>query len=245
VVSGASKGIGAAVSRELHALGATVSLLGRDERALAALAAELPGSLPIVADVADEASVQSAVATARGRAGPVTILVNNAGIGPSAPFLKTSNETWSAVMRTNLDGTVFLCRAALPDMLTAGWGRIVNIASTAGLRGYPYVPAYCASKHAVVGLTRALAMEMVRKQITVNAICPGYVATDLLERSLDNIVTKTGCSREEAAAQLRAINPQDRFVEPAEIAATVRYLCLPGAESITGQSLAIAGGEIQ
>lgn len=245
VVSGASKGIGAAVSRELHALGAAVTLLGRDEAALAALAAELPGSLPLVADVADEASVLSAVASARERAGPVTILVNNAGIGPSAPFLKTRNETWSTVMRTNLDGTVFLCRAALPDMLAAGWGRIVNIASTAGLRGYAYVSAYCASKHAVVGLTRALAMEVVRKNITVNAICPGYVATDLLERSLENIVAKTGCSREEAAAQLRATNPQDRFVEPGEIAATVRYLCLPGAESITGQSLAIAGGEIQ
>jgi NAD(P)-dependent dehydrogenase (short-subunit alcohol dehydrogenase family) len=189
--------------------------------------------------------VEAAVSAAREAAGPIAILVNNAGIGPSAPFLKTGAEVWSGVMRTNLDGTVNLCRAALPDMLGLGWGRIVNIASTAGLRGYPYVTAYCSSKHAVVGLTRALAMEFVRKQITVNAICPGYVNTDLLERSLDNIVQKTGSSREQAAAQLRATNPQDRFVEPEEVAAMVRFLCLPGSESITGQSLALAGGEIQ
>jgi NAD(P)-dependent dehydrogenase (short-subunit alcohol dehydrogenase family) len=148
-------------------------------------------------------------------------------------------------MRVNLDGTAHLCRAALPDMLAAGWGRIVNIASTAGLRGYPYVSAYCASKHAVIGLTRALAMEFARKSITVNAICPGYVATDLLERSLDNIVEKTGLRREQAAAQLRATSPQDRFVEPAEIAATVRWLCVPGSEAVTGQAIALAGGEIQ
>ena len=122
---------------------------------------------------------------------------------------------------------------------------MINIASTAGLRGYPYISAYCSSKHAVVGLTRALAMEFVRKNITVNAICPGYVNTDLLERSLENIMQKTGCSREEAAAPLRATNPQDRFVEPGEVAAMVRFLCLPGAESITGQSLALAGGELQ
>jgi len=245
LVSGASRGIGAAVARELNALGARLTLLGRDAEALAHVAAGLDDAVVATADVGDAASVEAAVCAAREAAGPIAILVNNAGIGPSAPFLKTSAEVWSGVMRTNLDGTVNLCRAALPDMLTLGWGRIVNIASTAGLRGYPYVTAYCSSKHAVVGLTRALAMEFVRKQITVNAICPGYVNTDLLERSLDNIVQKTGSSREQAAAQLRATNPQDRFVEPEEVAAMVRFLCLPGSESVTGQSLALAGGEIQ
>lgn len=245
LVSGASRGIGAAIARELGLLGARVTLLGRDATALAHVAAGLDDAVVATADVADAASVESAVAAAREAAGPIAILVNNAGVGPSAPFLKTSAETWSNVMRTNLDGTVNLCRAALPDMLTLGWGRVINIASTAGLRGYPYISAYCSSKHAVVGLTRALAMEFVRKNITVNAICPGYVNTELLERSLENIMQKTGCSREQAAAPLRATNPQDRFVEPEEVAAMVRFLCLPGAESITGQSLAMAGGELQ
>ena len=245
LVSGASRGIGAAVARELGALGARLSLLGRDRAALEAMALELPGACAIVCDVGDAAAVGDAVRTARDHAGPLSILVNNAGIAPSAPFLRTDAGTWSAVMRVNLEGCVNLSQAALPDMLDAAWGRIVNIASTAGLRGYPYVSAYCASKHAVIGLTRALAMEFVRKGITVNAICPGYVATDLLERSLENIMAKTGSTREAAAAQLRATNPQDRFIEPAEIAATVRWLCLPGAEAVTGQALALAGGEIQ
>ena len=245
VVSGASRGIGAAVARELAALGASLSLLGRDVAALEAVAAELPSARAFGCDVGNAAAVDAAVGAARGHHGPVAIAINNAGIGPSAPFLRTSVATWTEVMRVNLEGTVNLSRVALPDMLDTGWGRIVNIASTAGLRGYPYVSAYCASKHAVVGLTRALAMEFVRKQITVNAICPGYVATDLLDRTLDNIVSKTGSTHEAAAAQLRAINPQDRFVDPTEIAATVRWLCLPGSESVTGQTIALAGGEIQ
>lgn len=245
LVSGASRGIGAAVARELAALGARLTLLGRDRAALESVAATLPGAWARVCDVGDAEAVAASVHAARELAGPVAILVNNAGIAPSAPFLRTDAATWSDTLRVNLDGCVHLCQAALPDMLARGWGRIVNIASTAGLRGYPYVSAYCASKHAVVGLTRALAMEFVRKGVTVNAICPGYVATDLLERSLENIVRKTGCTREAAAAQLRATNPQDRFVEPAEIAATVRWLCLPGAEAVTGQAIALAGGEIQ
>jgi NAD(P)-dependent dehydrogenase (short-subunit alcohol dehydrogenase family) len=245
LVSGASRGIGAAVARELDALGARVSLLGRDRAALEAVAGELHDAVVLVADVGQAQAVEDAVAQASATAGPLAILVNNAGIAPSSPFLRTAAQTWSDTLRVNLEGVVNLTRAALPDMLGLGWGRVINIASTAGLRGYPYVSAYCASKHAVVGLTRALAMEYVRKQITVNAICPGYVATDLLERSLDNIMEKTGVARADAAAQLRGSNPQDRFIEPAEIAATVRWLCLPGAESVTGQALALAGGEIQ
>jgi NAD(P)-dependent dehydrogenase (short-subunit alcohol dehydrogenase family) len=245
LVSGASRGIGAAVARELDALGARLTLLGRDRAALERTAAGLRDPCVVIADVADSAALATAVAGARAAAGPLAILVNNAGIAPSAPFLRTDAATWSETMRVNLEGTVALCREALPDMLALGWGRVVNIASTAGLHGYAYVSAYCASKHAVVGLTRALAMEFARKAITVNAICPGYVATELLERSIANIVDKTGCTPEAAAAQLRATNPQDRFVDPAEIAATVRWLCLPGAEAVTGQAIALAGGEIQ
>jgi NAD(P)-dependent dehydrogenase (short-subunit alcohol dehydrogenase family) len=245
LVSGASRGIGAAVARELDALGARVTLLGRDSAALGAIAAGLREAVVVTADVGDEAAVQRAAHDARAAAGPIAILVCNAGIAPSAPFLRTDSATWARTLRVNLDGVVHLARAALPDMLALGWGRLISVASTAGLRGYPYISAYCASKHAVVGLTRALAMEFVRKHITVNAICPGYVATGLLENSLANIVARTGMTHETAAAQLRAVNPQDRFVEPAEIAATVRWLCLPGSEAVTGQALALAGGEIQ
>jgi len=245
IVSGGSRGIGAAVARELDALGASLTLLGRDSAALEQVCASMRDAQPLSVDVSRADELRSAVQQSRERHGGVAILINNAGIAESAPFLRTDAALWSRTMAVNLEGVVNLCQAALPDMLDAGWGRIVNIASTAGLRGYPYVSAYCASKHAVVGLTRALAMEFVRKTITVNAICPGYVETELLQRSIDNIAQRTSTSRESAERQLRAVSPQDRFVAPEEIAATVRWLCLPGSESVTGQAIALAGGEIQ
>jgi NAD(P)-dependent dehydrogenase (short-subunit alcohol dehydrogenase family) len=245
IVSGGSRGIGAAVARELDALGASLTLLGRDRQALQQVCAGMRNALPITVDIGEADALRRAVQESREHHGAVTILINNAGIAESAPFLRSDAALWSRTMAVNLEGVVNLCQATLPDMLAAGWGRIVNIASTAGLRGYPYVSAYCASKHAVVGLTRALAMEFVRKPITVNAICPGYVATELLERSIANIAQRTGASREAAERQLRGVSPQDRFVAPEEIAATVRWLCLPGAESVTGQTIALAGGEIQ
>lgn len=245
VISGGGRGIGAAIARELDALGASVTLLGRSMRHLEEVAGTLRRGFAVRADVSDASAVFAAVAAARERHGPVSILVNNAGIAPSAPFLKMQPAEWKATFGVNVDGVVNLCMSSLPDMVSSAWGRIINVASTAGLRGYPYVTAYCASKHALVGLTRALAMEYVRQPITVNAVCPGYVETEMLHRSIENIVAKTGSSEEDAADRLRSVNPQQRFIQPGEIAATVRWLCLPGSESVTGQAIALAGGEIQ
>lgn len=245
LVSGGGRGIGAAIARELDALGAGVTLLGRSLPALEEVAATLTRGFAVCADVTDAAAVAAALAAGRERHGPVSILVNNAGVAESAPLLKTDTAMWRTAFAVNVEGAFNLCRLALPDMLAEDWGRIINVASTAGLRGYPYVAAYCASKHALIGLTRALAMEYVRHPITVNAICPGYVETEMLHRSIDNIVAKTGSSEADAAERLRSVNPQQRFIQPGEIAATVRWLCLPGSESVTGQSVALAGGEIQ
>jgi NAD(P)-dependent dehydrogenase (short-subunit alcohol dehydrogenase family) len=148
------------------------------------------------------------------------------------------------MMTVNLDGTFHCIQAALPGMLAAGWGRIINMASTAGLTGYAYVTAYCASKHAVVGLTRALALEVATKNVTVNAVCPGFTDTDLLKESVANIVTKTGRTAEDARAELAARNPQKRLIHPEEVANAVAWLCLPGSEAVTGQTIAVAGGEV-
>ena len=244
LVTGAARGIGAAIARGLAADGALVTLLGRQAEPLQALAAELAGAVQcVVADVGEPAQVQAAFEKARERFGGVDILVNNAGQAGSAPFTKTSLELWQRMLQVNLTGSFLCTQAALPHMLEAGWGRIVNIASTAGIKGYAYVPAYVASKHGLVGLTRSLALEVARKGITVNAVCPGYTETALLQDSVDNIVAKTGRSREEAMAQLVAGNPQGRIVRPAEVADTVRWLCGDGASAITGQAIAVCGGE--
>jgi NAD(P)-dependent dehydrogenase (short-subunit alcohol dehydrogenase family) len=144
----------------------------------------------------------------------------------------------------NLDGTFHCTQAALPDMLAAGWGRIVNVASTAGLTGYGYIAAYCASKHAVIGLTRALAVEVATKGITVNAVCPGYTDTEMVKETVANIVDKTGRTPDQALTELTARNPQRRLIKPQEVAATVAWLCLPDSDSITGQAIAISGGEV-
>jgi NAD(P)-dependent dehydrogenase (short-subunit alcohol dehydrogenase family) len=194
-------------------------------------------------DLADAESTTAAFAAAAKALGPVTILINNAGQAVSAPISKTDLALWNQMLAVNLTGTYLGIQAVLPGMLQAGWGRIVNIASTAALKGYPYVAAYCAAKHGVLGLTRALALELAKKPVTVNAVCPGYTETDIVREALANIQAKTGRSEAEARAELVKQNPQGRLVQPAEVANAVLWLCLPGSESITGQAIAVAGGE--
>lgn len=247
LVTGGARGIGEAVARALLAQGARVTLLGRNEATLASGAQALAAHGEVAwvsADISDAAAVAAAFARAAERLGPVQVLVNNAGQAVSAPFGKTDSALWQQMIDVNLTGTFHCISAALPAMLAAGWGRIVNVASTAGLIGYPYVTAYCAAKHGVVGLTRALALEVAKKGVTVNAVCPGYTETDIVRDAVANIVAKTGRGEDDARAELARRNPQGRLVQPQEVADAVLWLCQPGAGAVTGQSIAVAGGEV-
>jgi NAD(P)-dependent dehydrogenase (short-subunit alcohol dehydrogenase family) len=250
LVTGAARGIGAAIARTLAAEGAALTLVGRNAESLQTLADELNGGAGgprhgiAVADVADAAQVAAAFAAARAQRGPITVLVNNAGQAESAPFGKTSLDLWQRMLAVNLTGTFICTQAALPDLLAAGRGRIVNIASTAAQRGYAYVSAYVAAKHGVLGLTRALALELATKGITVNAVCPGYTDTDILRDSIARVVAKTGRTEAQALAEFSAGNPQGRVVQPQEVADAVRWLCGEGASAITGQAISVSGGEV-
>ena len=250
VVTGATRGIGWEIAQTLARLGATITLMGRDEALLASRVRELGGAHlhgnhdAVTCDVADDASVDKAFTSAIDARGPVHILINNAGIGASAPFHRMDDAHWNSIINTNLNGTFHCTRRVYPAMREAGWGRIVNVASTAGLKGYGYIAAYAASKHGVVGLTRALAIEAARTGVTVNAVCPGYTDTDIVANTVETITAKTGRTEEEARAELAHHNPQGRLVQPWEVAETVAWLCLPASASITGQSIAIAGGEV-
>jgi len=243
VITGGGTGIGEAVARALSNAGARVTLMGRRLDRLEQVTATLSGASAIEVDVTDEASVREAMATARALA-PVTILVNNAGGAETAPVSRTSLDLWQQMIAVNLTGTFLCTREALPDISKAAHGRIINIASTSGLRGYAYTGAYAAAKHGVIGLTRTLALELALTGATANAICPGFADTELLQRSLDNVVAKTGMDREAALAQFIRDNPQKRLIQPEEVATAALWLCDPLSASVNGQSIAIAGGEV-
>lgn len=249
VVTGGGRGIGAAIVRRLAGLGASVSLMGRTPEPLQALAAELDETHPqrfaaVPVDVTAAARVEAAFAEARDTLGPMAILVNNVGAVESVPFLKLAPEAWDRMLDVNLTSAYRCTRAALPDMVEAGWGRVVNVASVAGVTGAPYVSAYVAAKHGLVGLTRSLALEYAKKGVTVNAVCPGYVDTDLVTRSVGSLQEKTGRSEDELRAALVKANPLGRMLAPDEVASAVAWLAGPEQAYVNGHALVLSGGEV-
>lgn len=249
VVTGGGHGIGLAIARVLAEQGASLTLLGRTESRLndaaGALVREQQADVGVHAcDVTDASSIERAFALARARAGDPYVLINNAGQAAGASFLDTSLELWERTLAVNLTGTFLCTQAVLPGMMAAQAGRIVNIASTAGLKGYTRIAAYCASKHGVVGLTRALAVEVARQGITVNAVCPAYTEGEMSERAVESIARARNIPPDEARQKMERLIPIGRLIRPEEVAHTVAWLCSPDAAAITGQAIAVAGGEV-
>lgn len=238
LITGGGSGTGADLALGFAAAGARVVIAGRRPEALAAVAEKNGAIRAIAADVTDEQSLKALFR----QAGACDIVIANAGAADSAPFTRVTLEHWNALIAVNLTGTFLTLREGLAQM--TGWGRLIAIASIAGLRGYPYVAPYAASKHGVIGLIRSLALEVAKRPVTANAICPGYLDTEMTERSIANIMAKTGRSREEALASLTRHNPQGRLVTPAEVTATALFLCSAGADGVNGQAIALSGGEV-
>ncbi len=243
LVTGGGSGIGWASAQALRAAGATVTITGRRLGVLQEAVGESTGLYAQVMDVSDEASVQAAMVEAAKRAGPIDILVVNAGIAETAPTAKTSLDMWRRVMATNLDGAFLCCREVLPHMLASGWGRIISVASVAGLRGAKYTAAYAASKHGLIGLTRVLSEECMGTGITANALCPGFVRTPIVARSVQAIMARSSMTAAEAEAALSSSNRHGRLIEPEEVAAWVLHLCADAAGSVSGQTIEITGGQ--
>ena len=236
LITGGGSGAGADLARGFAAAGAQVVIAGRRRQALEAVALAT-GARPVVADVTDERSVAAMFEAA----GPCDIVIANAGAADSAPFLRTTLDQWNAMIAVNLTGVFLTLQAGLRQM--PGWGRLIAVASTAGLKGYAKIAPYAAAKHGVVGLTRSLALEVAKGPVTVNALCPGFLDTPMTDRSVAVIAEKTGRSLAEARGALAAMNPQGRLIQPAEVTAAALWLCGPGSEGINGQAIAISGGE--
>lgn len=249
VVTGGGRGIGAAIARDLAASGAGVVVTARSREQIEALAEELrangASAWAVACDVTEPAQIQALRERVEQETGGADLLVNNAGIALAARLDRTTLEEWERLFAVNVTGTFLCTQAFLPKMVERGWGRVVNVASIAGRQGAPYISAYCASKHAVVGFTRAVAAEVATTGVTVNAVCPGYVETDMVARSIENIVEKTGLEEAEARAHLARTSPQDRVFEVEEVAHLVLSLCDPAARGISGQAIVLDGGGVQ
>ena len=243
LITGAGTGIGEAISRQLHREGHAVTLVGRRSEPLETLSQALgKQSFAVTGDVTERGEIESAFKAATAQFGDVQILVNCAGMAPTAPFHRVDFADWQRTMDVNVNGVFHCTQLALESMLENNWGRVINIASVASLRGFPYVSGYCASKHAVLGMTRALALEVATQGITVNAVCPGYADTDIVRNAIAGIVSKTGRTEADAMQHFTESNPQGRLVEVTEVASAVSWLCSEGAASVTGQAIAIDGG---
>ncbi len=243
LVTGGGRGIGKAVAVALARAGVRVIVTGRTQAEVDAVATEI-GGVALTADLSQRAMLDDLVKRVVTEVGRVDILVNNAGIAESAPYDRVSDETWDRLMEVNATAPFRLSRALIPAMVTAGWGRVINVASNAGRVGYAYTAAYCASKHALVGLTRALALELGRTGVTVNAVCPGWVRTDMASAAAARIAAKTRRSASDAEAALAAMSPQNRLMEASEVAHVVVALVSDDARGVNGQAIPIDGGQV-
>jgi len=243
LITGGGRGIGRAIAERLAREGAHVVVTGRTQAEIDE-AAKVMGGDAVRIDASDRAGLRAGIEAIKALGRPIDVLVNNAGFAESAPFDRTEDELWDRLMEVNATSAFILCKAFVPGMIERGFGRVVNVASNAGLSGYGYSLAYCASKHALVGLTRALAHEIARTPVTVNAVCPGWTKTRMGDEAAERISKKTGRSADAARKALESMSPQQRFAEPEEIAHVVAMLCAPEARSVHGQAIPIDGGQI-